>query len=209
MGKTTETSRHARAWSAVRFIIAVLLFAMALSAFAVVFRAKQENKAPMFFGYSFSIVVTGSMEPDIKVGDFLVVRKAEIENVQVGDDILFVALSGSVRGQHIVHRVVETGTDEDGVYCRTQGTNNPIADADRVYAGNFVGKAVAHSTFFGKVFTFLTNIKTLMMVGILLFVVPFAIGQIVKIVRLAKEDEPSAEQANDPEKRSDAPAKHD
>lgn len=187
---TNEPTGQKRAGSVARFVISAILFLLAFSVFLVVLRAKKENKIPTFFGYSFSVVVTGSMEPDIRVGEFLVVRETDMDRVEVGEDILFISQSGPVQGEAVVHRVIEKGTDAEGIYFRTQGINNGgIADSDRVRAENFIGKAVWHSVFWGKIFGFLSHIEVLMMIAVLVIVVPFAIRQVIKIVRLAKSDE--------------------
>ena len=194
----------------IRFTATTLVFLAVFAVFWNVFNAKRQNKIPTFFGYSFSIVVTGSMEPDIKVGELLVVKETDIENIEVGDDIMFVSLSGVIQGEHVVHRVVEKDTDEEGIFLRTKGVNNPISDTDLVRRGNFVGKAVAHSAFFGKIFGFLSDSRTIMMAVVLLLVVPFVIKQIIKIIRIAKskdgeetENDKENEENKDTEKKND------
>lgn len=184
-----------------RFTATVLLFLFVFWVFFQVFNAKRLNKIPTFFGYSFSIVVTGSMEPDIRVGELLTVRETDMDQIEVGNDILFVSQSGAVQGMHVVHRVVEKGTDEAGLYLRTKGTNNPVADTDAVRESNFVGKAVAHSLFWGKIFGFLSNTGSLMMLAVLVLVVPFVIRQIVKIIRIAKSKEPEEEPPKEEDQR--------
>ncbi len=193
----TEQAKRKTIGAGVRFLATVLLFLLVFWVFFEVFNAKRQGRVPTFFGYSFSVVVTGSMEPDIHVGELLIVRETDMETIEVGDDILFVSQSGIVAGQHVVHRVVEKGTDEKGLYFRTQGVNNSVADTDRVRASNFVGKAVAHSAFWGKIFSFLTNVEALMMIAVLLLVAPFALKQIIKIVRATKADDPEKENSNE------------
>ena len=185
----TEPSEKKKTGSIVRFAVSAVLFLLAFSVFLVVLRARRENKVPTFFGLSFSVVVTGSMEPDIRVGELLVVREIPMDRVEEGDDILFISQSGPVQGEAIVHRVIEKGTDGNGIYFRTEGINNGgVADPDRVHADNYVGKAVLHSVFWGKIFGFLSNIEVLMMIAVLVIVIPFAIRQVIKIIRLAKSD---------------------
>ena len=95
-----------------------------------------------------------------------------------------------MQGEAIVHRVIEKGSDARGIYFRTEGINNGgVADSDRVRAENYIGKAVWHSEFFGKIFGFLSNIEVLMMIAVLVIVIPFAIRQVIKIVRLVKSRE--------------------
>ena len=193
--------------SFIRFVATVLVFLLVFAVFWTVFNARRQGKIPTFFGYSFSIVVTGSMEPDIKVGELLIVKETDMKNVNVGDDVMFVSQSGVIKGEHVVHRVIEKGTDEKGVFLRTQGVHNAVADSDSVREENFVGKAVAHSVFWGKIFGFLADSRTLMMIAVLVLVVPFVIKQIIKIVRLSKskdgENGVENEEKEDTEKKND------
>ena len=184
-----EQAKRKTIGAGVRFIATVLLFLVVFWVFFEVFNAKRQGRVPTFFGYSFSVVITGSMEPEIHVGELLIVRSTDIESIEVGNDILFVGKSGVVAGQHIVHRVIEKGTDEKGLWFRTQGVGNAGADADLVRADNFVGKAVAHSVFWGKIFSFLTNTEALMMLAVLVLAAPFGVKQIIRIVRATKTDE--------------------
>ena len=191
MEQKTEPARSSRAGAAIRFAASVLLLIVAAGVFFEVISAKREHRVPTFFGYSFSIVITGSMEPDIKVGEFLIVKETPLEEIGEGNDILFTAKSGTIAGERVVHRVIEVGTDADGLYFRTKGTNNAVADTEVVRADNFIGKAVAHSAFLGAVVSFFSNTYTIVAVMMLLSA-PFIVKQIVKIIKLAKSgDQPS------------------
>lgn len=139
------------------------------------------------------------MEPDIHVGELLIVRETDVGSVGIGDDVLFVAVSGAVQGEHIVHRVIDKQTDAQGIYLRTKGTANSLADTDPVREDNFVGKAVAHSVFWGKIFAFLTNVRGVMMLAVLVLTVPFIVRQTVRIVRMAKSSDPDGK---DPEREN-------
>ncbi len=188
--KPNDPAKRDRIRSAIRFGASVLLFALAFTVFLVVLRARREGKVPTFFGYSFSVVVTGSMEPDIRVGELLIVRETPMERICEGDDVLFISQSGPIEGEAIVHRVIEVGTDGEGIYFRTQGVNNGnVPDNDRVHRSNYVGKAVGHSVFWGKIFGFLSDLRVLMMIAVLVIAVPFVVRQVIRIVRLAKSDE--------------------
>ena len=188
MTKTDRAKRAKRVLSVVGFAAALILFATALFVFFSTMSAKRENRPPTFFGYSFSIVVTGSMEPEIRVGELLAVKPVEMDEIEVGQDIVFVSLSGAIAGERVVHRVVEKGTDDEGIYFRTEGINNHgIADTDKVHAANFVGLAAGHSMFWGRILGFFSHTETMLWLLLLLIVIPFAVKQIAKIVRAAGE----------------------
>ena len=177
-----------RVLSVIGLTFAGLLFALAIFVFTVTALAKKENKIPVFFGYSFSIVMTPSMEPDITVGELLIVKTFDMEDVKEGDVVVFTGLSGSVAGERIVHKVVEKGTDEEGLYLITQGVNNPVPDADKVRQSNFVGISAGHSVFWGKVVTFIFRTKSILFMLLLVILTVIMVKQIKGIAAAVKED---------------------
>lgn len=75
------------------------------------------NQVPMPFGIGASVVLSGSMEPALSVGDLLIVREAE--SYEVGDIVVY--QSGRIA---VVHRI----TAIDGDTVTTQGDANNVAD---------------------------------------------------------------------------------
>ena len=71
-----------------------------------------------------SYAETGSMRPTLDVGsNGIRIQPQNVEQVHEGDIISFKQGSNL-----IVHRVIEKGVDEDGVYFITKGDNNDFAD---------------------------------------------------------------------------------
>ena len=88
-----------------------------------------------FLGYYAFIVVSNSMSPNIVRGDIVIIREAPIEEINVGDIILFISRDGP-----IVHRVVEKGVDDNNqIFLRTKGDANTGLDPDPVYEENLIG----------------------------------------------------------------------
>ncbi len=88
------------------------------------------NKMPMPFGYGVSVILTGSMEPELSVDDLIIVK--ETDTVAVGDDIVF-----QDGNSLIVHRVKEIG--EDTVTTRGIANN---ADDDPIKFSQIKGVVV-------------------------------------------------------------------
>lgn len=87
-----------------------------------------------------SVILTGSMEPLIKPGDMILIKKVssqeEIENYQVGDIINF-----RRENINITHRIIAVLVDEQGNYSfRTKGDNNLSEDDDIVELTEVNGK---------------------------------------------------------------------
>lgn len=75
-----------------------------------------------------SVIVTGSMEPEIKPGDVILVEKiADMEGISALkiDDVIQFQKDGVL----ISHRIIEIkNADESGIQFKTKGDNNPTPD---------------------------------------------------------------------------------
>lgn len=177
-----------KAFTIIGFIVAAILFLMAAGVSVSAIKAKKEGRVPTFFGYFFSIVATGSMEPEIPVGSFLVVKSTDVETVEVGDNVVFRALSGSAAGEKIVHEVIEKGYDRDGIYFITKGKSNATPDSDKVRESNFIGIEIYHSAALGKILGNILRLETLIFFAVLIITVVITVKQIKKLYILTKEN---------------------
>lgn len=112
-------------------------------------------------GYSMFRVVTGSMEPTIKVGALLVTEQVEMNSIVSGDIICFRAQESAIFGKMMTHRVVGVHTAIDGsLFFETKGDANLVQDGYLVTQTNFVGKVIWHtgeSNMLSSVFSFFSN----------------------------------------------------
>jgi signal peptidase I len=167
-------------------VLTVIIFILTIFVLINAVVAKVKNRPASFFGYSFAIVVTQSMEPEIMTGDMIIFKSCSYDDVTVGDDIVFIAGEsfGQICGQSVVHKVVDI--DDSGI--QTQGVNsvtNPSPDTDRVTAENLLGICIYNSTFLGRLFTFFSKFGVVILIA--LIAIPIIVKQIIKIVKLAKE----------------------
>lgn len=85
-----------------------------------------------------NVIISGSMSPEIEVGDVVLVRRIGPEEVQLGDIVMF-------RDEHarISHRVIEIREDERGLpLFITKGDANSHPDRDPVISENVLGRVV-------------------------------------------------------------------
>ena len=75
-------------------------------------------------GYRVYTVITGSMEPDLSVGDMLYVKPVDPSAIKVGDDITFVLNEDLVVATHRVVRI-----DAENNHFYTKGLANESEDA--------------------------------------------------------------------------------
>ena len=145
-----------------RFVlIAVISIVIGASLYTINAVSLLGNALPMPFGVGFGIVISGGMEPDLKIGDFILV--VERDEYQVGDWIVF-----QQQGMVIVHEVISV----DGDTLVTQGTANDHND-DPIALKDVKGKVVFYSTWLGGVVSFLKSpigvLLVLAIAGLLLY----------------------------------------
>lgn len=174
-------------------VLTVIIIALAAIVVINMLYCRAKNKPVSFFGTSFAIVQTPSMEPYIMTGDLIVFHSCSYDDIEVGDYIVFVADDdfGKMKGQSIVHAVKEI--TENGIV--TQGLNNEKQDEGFREASEILGICTFNSAGWGKVFSFIG--KYGIFIIIFLVFVPFAVKQIIKIVRLSKNKQAEEISAED------------
>jgi len=84
---------------------------------------------------------TNSMDPFLDDGaNAIEIMPDSAEAIQVGDIISYQTDGGIII---IIHRVIEVGEDNDGIYYTVQGDNNTFADSTKVRYDDVVGVLVA------------------------------------------------------------------
>lgn len=112
--------------------MAVLGVVLGVNAYLANARGLAGNQLPMPFGVGAAVVLSGSMEPTLRVNDVILVR--ETGSYEVGDIVVY--QSGRTL---IVHRIIE----KDGERIITQGDANNTADAP-IEISAIKGEVIAH-----------------------------------------------------------------
>ncbi len=105
--------------------------------------AKLRGEVPQLFGYSVMRIVTGSMEPEIPTGSYILVKDCDPQDVQQGDVICFYSDDIAIYNMPNTHRVVQPPALVDGeLTFTTQGDANPVPDTTPVSAQRLIGRYV-------------------------------------------------------------------
>ena len=76
-----------------------------------------------------SFANTNSMDPVLDEDSNAIEMPAVCENVRVGDIIVY---KSNVYNDFIVHRIYSVDQDQDGIFFRLKGDNNPALDPEKV-----------------------------------------------------------------------------
>ena len=150
-----------------------------------------ERLAEMF-GYSFYYVETGSMEPYIKVGSLIVVKKHDSDYYQVGMNVTYLPVGASSTVTHqIVARDGNTITTR-GMNTDTNNTNDTPFDVSCI-----VGEVVHVWEKYYKTMNFVKSPLGIICLALTGFVVVEGIGLLDKIILKEKEEKQITEEVKE------------
>ena len=122
------------------FLIVLLIYNLTIIVKSIV----NPNKTPSFLGIKTYIIVSGSMEPNLNIGDIVIVR--ETLDIKVGDVISF-----RENMEIITHRVSDIQKLNGEIKYQTKGDNNNNVDTEFVALKNIEGKVINKIPKIGKV----------------------------------------------------------
>ncbi len=86
-------------------------------------------------GFKPFVIASGSMEPNINIGDIVLVQPTDMNEIKVGNIIAY-----HVSNRIVVHRVVEVLNNNGKIYLKTKGDANLDADPGLVTERVILGK---------------------------------------------------------------------
>ena len=133
-------------------IYSILIIIMTYNISLITQSILKPDKTPSFLGIKTYVIISGSMEPNINIGDLVVAKKIKGE-LQVGDVI-------SYRKGHsvITHRISQKTEDENGekIY-KTKGDNNNTEDSEEIRKEDIEGKVIKVIPKIGNIMIILKN----------------------------------------------------
>lgn len=122
---------------AIKIIIITILAIILLINISIIVQTKlKPNLVPNIFGFKPFIVLSGSMESKINVGDLVFVKEINPNELKVGDIIAFRDSEDIVT----THRIVEIETKDNELCFVTKGDANNANDDGIVYSNMVEGK---------------------------------------------------------------------
>ncbi|MBR6034190.1 MAG: signal peptidase I [Clostridia bacterium] len=112
-------------YAVIRFLLTIVLVAL----LAVVLTQRLSDNKMAIAGIRIFTVATESMKPKYLVGDALLIKSVEPEELQQGDDITYLGEKDSFKDRIVTHRIEKISKNKDGSYkIVTKGIANDKAD---------------------------------------------------------------------------------
>ena len=123
------------------------------------------NNEKAFLGFRIFRVQTGSMIPKYQIGDVILVKEKDTNNIKVGEDVTYYGKEGSMKGLTVTHQVIEIENIDGQRVFHTKGIANELKDPV-IYADQINGVVKAKLHILTYICTLLTNKYALYFLGI-------------------------------------------
>ncbi len=143
-----------------KIVLIILLLIFIVLVYKMFARIVLKEQLPTIFGYGGATVISGSMQPDLNVGDYIIAKK---ENDYYEKDIVvYVDENDSL----VTHRIIEKNDQE----FITKGDNNNIAD-NPITKEQIKGKVVCVLPVVGMIQIMLSKPTSIMIILFLIAII--------------------------------------
>lgn len=120
-----------------KYIFSPILILIVICATNIVYQAVIKKDVDInIFGFKPYIVLSGSMEPNLQIGDMIISKSVNEDQIKIGDIITFVDNNKNI----ITHRVVDILIKDGKKLYQTKGDNNSSKDVGVISIENIKGK---------------------------------------------------------------------
>ena len=170
-------------------LIAVLVFTL-----VVFFMSRINGSTPSVFGYSIFRVSSGSMEPELMVGDIILDKTVNNpEDLKVGDVITF--KSSDYGDLLVTHKVIKAPYEENGkLMLQTKGIANEVEDKP-ISVDNVKGIMICKVDYLDTVYNVFLSPWGLLILIALIVIIFF--DEIITIVKILTNNDKSVKEADD------------
>ncbi len=158
-------------------LVYIILIPILIMSFNLIIKSiVNPTEIPSVFGYKILTIVSKSMEPEIKVGDAVIISNINEYEIQVGDIISFYSDENL-----ITHRVTSIENISGKLYFTTKGDNNFQNDQEIISIENIEGKVII------KLSNFENILKILRSPVIFITIIVFLILNVIYSIKINKQ----------------------
>ena len=180
---TQKLNRKNKIKKVMRFITYPIIAIIFMCCILLILQVIQNpKKIPNLFGYKVFNVISGSMEPTLEIGDIVIAKETEIENIKQEDIITF-----RQENSIVTHRVIDIIKENGKTFYQTKGDNNNANDEKLVEYQNVEGIYVLKISKIGILISKLQNTTSIIIIVLVLYLV-YKILQIKDDRKIARHE---------------------
>ena len=168
-------------------IVYVILFLIVASVLFVVILQRASNNDIALGGIRIFNIVSESMVPKYNIGDVLVVKSIEPQNIKVGDDIAYIGQESTFNQKIVTHQVIKIDYENGEYIFHTKGIANILEDP-LVHQNQVFGKVVYKIWILSLISKILSNVYVVFF-GIFVPIVILIFWTILKLNGLVEVEE--------------------
>lgn len=111
-------------FNTIKIIVSILILLIVL----IIFIQKISNNKLNLGGYSIYTIVSESMTPKYEVGDMILVKNVSVDDIRVGDDLVYLGTVGTFNGKIVTHQVIDIKEENGEKVFYTKGLANLMED---------------------------------------------------------------------------------
>lgn len=169
-------------------IVYVILFLIVASVLFVVILQRASNNDIALGGIRIFNIVSESMVPKYNIGDVLVVKSIEPQNIKVGDDIAYIGQESTFNQKIVTHQVIKIDYENGEYIFHTKGIANILEDP-LVHQNQVFGKVVYKIWILSLISKILSNVVYVVFFGIFVPIVILIFWTILKLKGLVEVEE--------------------
>lgn len=158
-------------------VIKMIISLFVIVVVSIIFIQRVSDNRASFGGYSLYTVITESMVPRYNVFDMIVTKRVNVNDIKVGDDVVYLGKRDDFAGKIVTHEVIDIEYIDGNIYFHTKGINNDIEDP-LVSSDQIMGRVCFKSYILSFVSRVVNNIYGFYFV----IFVPFAILLVMEII---------------------------
>ena len=140
--------------------IKTLITIFLLILISIIFIQRVSNNNFAIGGIRVFTIITGSMYPEYEVGDMIISKETPIEEIEIGDNVVYEGLVDDFNGKIVTHKVVDKDKIGGEYKFITKGLNNDLEDPEisekqilgkviyRTFILSFISKLINNTTSF-------------------------------------------------------------
>lgn len=174
-----------------RILVYALMIPILIYNLVIVFQVfSNSNEVPTFFGYKSFVIVSGSMLPELQIGDIVVIKPVEQGTLKEGDIVSF--REGNSIVTHRIDHVIDSGKR-----FITKGDANSSEDINPVTYDNIEGKYEFKIANLGNFVLFMQNKIGIIVVALIIYMIYFASKSKEEKIIMRKEKREIYEKLNE------------
>ena len=180
---TEKLNKKSKIKKTINLIIYPIITILLICSISIVLQViKNPGETANIFGYKVFNIISGSMEPNLKIGDLVIIKDDETENIKKGDIITY-----RLEGSAITHRVVNIIKENGKIYYQTKGDNNNANDEVLVESKDIEGVYVFRIPKLGILISNIRNTTSIIIIVLILYFI-YKILQIKDDRKIARHE---------------------